>query len=343
MTTDPAVLETAPDAPTAVLRVHPAPLRTQQGFGPLVGSSVAMQRVYDLMTRVARTDATILITGETGTGKGLVAHTVHGLSRRSREPFLHINCGAVSSTLIESELFGHERGSFTGADRLHRGYFERANGGTLFLDEVTEMHAELQVKLLRVLEAGTLTRVGGHEPIRIDVRIIAATNRAPEQAVADGALRADLLYRLNVFPIPMPPLREHLEDVAELARHALRHLNRQDGTDKRFTLAGVQHLGRLEWPGNVRELNNAVARAFILSESEIGVRCLPQHAYVAAAPAAASQPLVLEVGISLADAQERLIRATLDHCGGDKKAAATLLGMGLKTLYNRLNEYRAHA
>ena len=193
-----------------------------------------MQQVYDLIARVAKTDATISITGETGTGKELVAQTVHEQSRRHKEPFLPINCGAVSPSLIESELFGHERGSFTGADRVHRGYFERANRGTLFLDEITEMPIELQVKLLRVLETATVNRIGGSELIKIDVRVIAATNRQPEEAVAEGKLREDLLYRLNVFPIELPPLRERGEDIELLAEHFLALLNKQEGTTKRF-------------------------------------------------------------------------------------------------------------
>ena len=183
-------------------------LRKLGRFGSLVGASPAMQAVYDLIGRVARTDATVLITGETGTGKELVAPTIHSLSRAARKPFLPVNCGAISANLIESELFGHERGSFTGADRSHKGYFERAHRGTLFLDEITEMPLELQVKLLRVLETGTVTRVGGNEPIKVDVRVLAATNRRPEEAVRAGKLREDLLYRLNVFPIALPPLRE---------------------------------------------------------------------------------------------------------------------------------------
>jgi two-component system, NtrC family, response regulator AtoC len=192
-------------------------LRKLGRFGPLIGASPSMQRVYDMISKVAPTEATVLLLGETGTGKELVAETIHGLSRRHKEPFLPINCGAVSPNLIESELFGHERGSFTGADRMHKGYFERANRGTLFLDEITEMPPELQVKLLRVLETGKVTRIGGNEAFTVDVRVIAATNRRPEEAVARGKLREDLHYRLNVFPIQLPPLRDRREDVELLA------------------------------------------------------------------------------------------------------------------------------
>ena len=206
-----------------------AELRKLGRFGPLIGGCPPMQKVYDLISRVARTEASILITGETGTGKEVVAQTIHGLSRRSKEAFLPVNCGAVSANLIESELFGHERGSFTGADRMHRGYFERAHKGTLFLDEVSEMPIELQVNLLRLLETSVVTRVGGNEFIKVDVRIVAATSRPIEEAVAAGKLREDLLYRLNVFPIPLPPLRERGGDVELLAETFLNDLNAAEG------------------------------------------------------------------------------------------------------------------
>ena len=217
-------------------------LRKLGRFGALIGAAPAMQKVYDLIGKVAPTDATVLITGETGTGKEVVAQTIHQLSRRSREPFLPLNCGAVSPNLIESELFGHERGSFTGADRIHKGYFERANRGTLFLDEVTEMPLELQVKLLRVLETSEVMRLGGTEAIKVDVRVIAATNRQPEEAVATGKLREDLLYRLNVFPIHLPTLWDRREDVELLADHFLALLNKEEGTSKEFTKAARERL-----------------------------------------------------------------------------------------------------
>src|SRR3954468_2076486 len=186
-------------------------------LGLLLGASEPMQSLYEMLNRVAPTDATVFLIGESGTGKDLAAQTLHHLSRRSKGPFLPLNCGAISPTLIESELFGHERGSFTGAARRHKGYFERAHGGTLFLDEISEMPIELQVKLLRVLETGTVARIGGDQPVDVDVRVFAATNRDPQKAVSDGKLREDLLYRLSVFPIHMPPLRERGEDVELLA------------------------------------------------------------------------------------------------------------------------------
>ncbi len=302
-----------------------------------------MQRVYDLIGKVAPTDATVLVVGESGTGKELVAETIHELSRRKRGPFLAINCGAVSPTLIESELFGHERGSFTGATQRHRGHFERASGGTLFLDEITEMPIELQVKLLRVLETGMVMRIGGDEPLPTDVRVVAATNRSPQQAVADGRLREDLYYRLNVFPISLPPLREREGDVTLLAQHFLATLNEAEGTRKRLGAATLERLERSDWPGNVRELKNAVQRAFIMAEGEINAGCLPDDLGVpvvaATVPVDGASP-ALAVGTSLGEAERQLIEATLEHYKGDKKKTAEVLGISLKTLYNRLNQYR---
>jgi two-component system response regulator AtoC len=311
-------------------------LRKLGRFGRLIGGAAVMQRVYDLISKVAQTDATVLIQGETGTGKELVAQTIAELSKRHKEPFLPINCGAVSPSLIESELFGHERGSFTGADRLHKGYFERAHRGTLFLDEITEMPMELQVKLLRVLETSRVTRIGGNDSLPIDVRVIAATNRKPEDAVAKGKLREDVLYRLNVFPIVLPPLRERKEDVELLAEHFLAVLNKEQATKKTFTGAAIQRLKAHNWPGNVRELKNLVHRAYILAEEQIGIDSLPLGVQETQ-----GSSLNMKVGTSLGEAERRLILATLEDCEGDKKKAADVLGISLKTLYNRLNEYKS--
>ncbi len=311
-------------------------LRKLGRFGQLIGASSVMQRVYDLIGKVATAEATVLVTGETGTGKELVAETIHTLSRRHKEPFLPINCGAVSPNLIESELFGHERGSFTGADRLHRGYFERASRGTLFLDEIAEMPWELQVKLLRVLETNKITRIGGNEPLTVDVRVVAATNRRPEEAVSKGKLREDLLYRLNVFPIHLPPLRERKEDVELLAEHFLQLLNREHDTHKEFSRPAVNRLKGHNWPGNVRELRNLVHRAFILADEHIGLDSLPLGVQENV-----GSSLNLKVGTSLGEAERRLILATLEESDGDKKKAAEILGISLKTLYNRLNEYKS--
>jgi two-component system, NtrC family, response regulator AtoC len=315
-------------------------LRSLGRFGLMVGASPAMQRVYDLLSKVGRKDATVLLVGETGTGKEVAAQTVHRLSRRHNEPFVAVNCGAVSASLIESELFGHERGSFTGADRMHRGVFEQAHRGTLFLDEVAEMPAELQVRLLRVLETGTLTRVGGTDTVRVDVRVIAASNRRVEEAVSAGRLREDLLYRLNVFPITLPPLRERGEDVELLANHFLAELNREEGTDKRFTTQALGRLRSHSWPGNVRELRNVVHRAFIVSDEAIGADALPLHA--AAPPGfrgADAGGLSFRPGTRIVEVEKALIVATLEHFDRDKRRTAEALGISLKTLYNRLNEY----
>jgi DNA-binding NtrC family response regulator len=318
-------------------------LRILGRFGSIVGASPAMQGVFDQLEKVSTTDITVLLTGETGTGKDLAARTIHELSRRSRKPFLPVNCGAVPANLIESEIFGHERGSFTGASGRHTGMFERADGGTLFLDEITEMPLELQVKLLRILETGELTRVGGTRSIHVDVRVIAATNRSPEEAVAVGQLRQDLFYRLMVFPIEIPPLRERESDVELLARRFLDDLNRREGTTKRFAPATTALIRTHRWPGNVRELKNAVERAFILSGEEI----LPRHVPIPGAPAdPAAAPrngpgsVQVEIGTSIDESERRLILATLDHHGGDKKRTASVLGVSLRTLYNKLRRYK---
>jgi two-component system response regulator AtoC len=312
-------------------------LRELGRFGPMIGASPAMQKVYDLITKVAQTDATVLVYGETGTGKELVAQTIHALSRRRKEAFLPINCGAVSPNLIETELFGHERGSFTGADRMHKGYFERADRGTLFLDEITEMPIELQVKLLRVLETSKVTRIGGSGSMDVNVRVVAATNVRPEEAVTKGKLREDLLYRLNVFPIQLPHLRDRKEDVELLAQHFLAQLNKEHGAHKQFTRTAIQRLRAHAWPGSVRELKNVVHRAFIMaSEDDVTLDSLPLGT-----EETSGSTLQVKVGTSIGEVERRLIMATLEQCDGDKKEAAKILGVSVKTLYNRLNEFKA--
>jgi len=315
-------------------------LRDLGRFGSMVGRSKAMQQVYDLITRVAPTESTVFVTGESGTGKELVAETVHQLSRRKDAPFIALNCGAMSATLIESELFGHEKGSFTGADRQHKGYFEQADGGTLFLDEISEMPVGLQVKLLRVLETGKVLRVGSSEPVPVDVRVLAASNRSPEEALAEGKLREDLFYRLNVFPITLPPLRARSGDAVLLARDFLERLNRDEGVEKQWSSEALDRIASLPWTGNVRELKNAVQRAWILAEEEIGPDAVPGGAAPEAEPG--KGPLLhVRLGSSIAQVERRLILATLEHCDGDKKEAAEILGISLKTLYNRLNVYKS--
>ena len=312
-------------------------VETRGHFGQLWGRSAPMRRVYDRMSRVSRTGAAVLITGESGTGKEVVAKTIHDLSRRRGEHFMAVNCGAISPKLIESELFGHEKGSFTGADRQHIGFFERAHGGTLFLDEVTEMPADLQVRLLRVLESGTLLRVGSTQTREVDVRIIAATNKDPQKAVDDGTLRADLFYRLNVFPIEMPPLRDRLDDIGLIADHFLREISSVEGRQKSFTPEALAQLGEYRWPGNVRELRNIVYRAYLMAPgSLIDDPCLPQPEDGAADAPAISLPL----GMSLKDVKRRVTLATFEHLGKREMTAATL-GISDKSLYMVLKDHLA--
>jgi DNA-binding NtrC family response regulator len=316
-------------------------LRELGRFGRLIGNSPVMQKVYDLVVKVAPTDATVLLVGESGTGKEEVAATIHELGPRRGQPFLPVNCGAVPANLIESELFGHERGSFTGATQLHRGYFERVSHGTLFLDEITEMPLELQVKLLRVLETGTLTRVGGDEAIAVDVRVIAASNRSPEAAVKEGRFREDLFYRLNVFPITLPPLRDRGTDIDLLADHFLGQINREEGSGKKFSVPSRKRMAAYHWPGNVRELKNMIRRAYILADDEIEMDALPATSVPPAMAGNSSGSDSMQVGMSLADIERHFILATLEHFGGDKRKAAEVLGISLKTIYNRLNNYSA--
>jgi DNA-binding NtrC family response regulator len=314
-------------------------LRDLGRFGHMVGSSPAMHEVYDLLRRVAPTGATVLLTGDSGTGKELAARTVHDLSKRRDGPFIPVNCGAMAANLIESELFGHEKGSFTGATGRHKGHFERAAGGTLFLDEITEMPPELQAKLLRVLETGTVMRIGGEAELPVDVRVVAATNRRPEEAVAEGKLREDLLYRLKVFHVHLPALRERGHDVELLTEHFLRTFNDQEGTSKWIAPTAMKVLRAYHWPGNVRELKNVIHRAFILADEDIGTDCLslePPSDDLATGP-----HLQVRIGTSIPEVERRLLLATLEHVGGNKVKAAEILRVSLKTLYNRLNQYKA--
>jgi len=283
----------------------------------------------------------VLLSGESGTGKELAAHTVHLLSRRREGPFLAVNCGAVVKSLIESELFGHEKGSFTGAEAGRRGYFERAHGGTLFLDEVSEMAPELQVKLLRVLETGSIVRVGSSDTVAVDVRVIGATNRDPLKAVAAGVLREDLYYRLNVFPISMPPLRDRVDDIDVLAEWFLGSVNARDGTHKRWSAAALRALRAHPWPGNVRELKNAVERAAILADVTIEADLLPDTGVRGPTPTPGAGTVEIPIGTSLEAGERMLILSTLARFEGDKKRAAETLGISLKTLYTRLAVYQA--
>ena len=259
-------------------------------LGELIGKSPIMLKAFECIRRVARSNAPVLITGQSGTGKEVAARTIHRLSRRAAAPFVAFNCGAISPTLIESELFGHERGSFTGADKRRVGYFEEASGGTLMLDEITEMGAELQVKLLRVLEAKTLRRVGGTQDLRVDLRLISATNRDPAEAIKEGKLREDLYYRLNVIPMALPTLAERREDIALLAEHFRRQIEEQEKNGvTSWDPASLKMLESYSWPGNVRELRNVVHRAYVMTEGdtivpEVLEELLPELARRAPAP-----------------------------------------------------------
>jgi two-component system response regulator HydG len=306
----------------------------------LLGASAAMQEVFRLIERVGPTEAGVLLTGESGSGKELAARSIHECSARRGGPFIAINCGAVPAGLIEAELFGCEKGSFTGAVRAHAGVFERAQGGTLLLDEVTEMPFEMQTRLLRVLETRKFYRVGASTEFSCDVRVIASTNRCPLQAVQSGQLREDLLYRLAVFPIDMPPLRSRGDDVELLAEHFLAELNAQARAQKRLSPFARMMLKQHSWPGNVRELRNCIERAFILGDVVLELAPLTPGAGVRDGNLQSDRDrLSIRVGSRIYDMERSLIEATLDYFKGNKRRAADALGCSLKTLYNKLNGY----
>ncbi|MFD4836695.1 sigma-54 interaction domain-containing protein [Achromobacter sp. NPDC058515] len=302
------------------------------------GLSPVMQKLGAQLNLAAATDASVFIVGESGSGKEIVARAIHDASDRRAQPFVAVNCGAISGTLAHAELFGHEKGSFTGAVSQNAGYFEYASGGTLFLDEVTEMPPDMQVHFLRVLEAGTYQRVGGSDLLRANVRIICASNRDPAASVADGRLRQDFLHRLLVIPLRVPPLRERGDDALVLAHRFLDALNAQHGTQKTFSRHMLEAMARHEWPGNVRELRNVVQRAFILSDAQLDADLLVR-ARSAQRAEVRDGALRFPVGMPLGRAQREFILATLAHHAGDKRLAADTLGVSLKTLYNRLDVY----
>jgi DNA-binding NtrC family response regulator len=308
-------------------------------IGTLLGSSQAMQDVFRLIERVGPTEASVLLTGESGSGKELAARSIHESSPRRGGPFISINCGAIPAGLIEAELFGYEKGSFTGAARAHAGVFERAAGGTLLLDEVTEMPLDMQTRLLRVLESRKFYRVGASTELTSDFRVIAATNRCPLQAVQSGQLREDLLYRLAVFPVAMPPLRNRGADVELLAEHFLAELNSQGRTQKRFSAVARMMMRQHTWPGNVRELKNCIERAFILGDTVLELAPLIPGAARDSDQVSDDKRLNIRVGSRIYDMERSLIEATLDYFKGNKRRAADALGCSLKTLYNKLNGY----
>jgi two-component system, NtrC family, response regulator AtoC len=308
-------------------------------FGHLIGQSAAMQSVYHLIEKVAPTKATVLIAGESGTGKELVAKTIHDMSHRATGPFIAINCGAISNELISSALFGHEKGSFTGAFSSHQGYFEQASGGTLFLDELSETSADLQVKLLRVLETGKLIPVGGKRQVNIDVRVVVAMNRNPFVAVKEGILRKDLYYRISTFPITLPLLSARGKDIEILASYFLKQFNQIGQRQVKFTPEALQLLYTLPWEGNVRELRNIVQRAFILADTSI----YPKHINnqpLAAIETMPSEMLVLPIGAtSLREAGNSLIHATLLQMGNDLNKTADTLGITIDKLTEHLHSH----
>jgi DNA-binding NtrC family response regulator len=326
-----------------------AELRERGAFGQLRGVSDKMKAVFRQVEQVAPSTLSVLVVGESGTGKELVAQTLHQLSVRRRNEFVAVNCAAIPATLLESEIFGHERGSFTGAHQRKIGCFEMAHHGTLFLDEISEMDESLQAKLLRVLQEQKFRRVGGREIIESDVRVITATNRDPAAAIAAGKLREDLYYRLNVFTITLPPLRERPEDVPPLARHFAEQYGARTGTPvPAIEQSAIERLMAHKWPGNVRELKNAIERAALLSG---GNTILPEH-LPPETVAAAGPPIVaggaaiengegvmLQVGSTMEDAERELIKSTLAHTSGNKTRAAKILGISLKTMHNKVKKF----
>ena len=316
-------------------------------LGSLVGPSKRMQEVFRLIEMVAPSTASVLITGESGTGKELVARTIHSLSARKAKPFVAINCAAIPETLIESEIFGHEKGSFTGALERRIGCFELAEGGTLLLDEIGEMPIATQAKLLRVLEDRKLRRLGSKSETSVDVRVLAATNKIPEEAVAKGYLRNDLFYRLNVFNIQLPPLREHKEDLTALVQALLADMNEKHNRNVAAISEQVTSaLQSYAWPGNVRELRNTLERAIIVCEGAvIEMKHLPPGfgQVVPRAPVQEANAVRLGVGTTVDEAERLLILKTLEATNNNKTRAAEILGISLKTLHNKLKEYGGQA
>jgi DNA-binding NtrC family response regulator len=319
--------------------------RRQSGTGDrpaLLGKSAAIQTVLQQIEQAAPGTAPVLVLGESGTGKELVARMLHALSPRARAPFVGVNCAAIPESLLESEIFGHEKGAFTGALERRIGCFEMADGGTLLLDEVAEMHPTVQAKFLRVLEEGTFRRIGGTTEIRVDVRVVAATNQDPETAVREGRLRADLFYRLNVFPIPLPPLRDRPADIPLLAEAFLADSAARNGRGTmKIPPETVRLLEGYAWPGNIRELRNVIERAVLLAEGEtVEPPHLPDALRETPKESGNAPTLTLPLGITVEEAERALILKSLELTGHNKTRAAALLGISAKTLHNKLARYR---
>ena len=317
------------------------------GAGELVAESAGMHQVLKTLELVAPTDLTVLIEGESGVGKELVANRIHRLSPRAERPFVAVNCGAIQETLLESELFGHEKGAFTGATKEHQGLFSVADGGTLFLDEIGEMNLDLQVKLLRVLERSEFRRVGGTKLIHVDVRVVAATNKKLSEEVHTGRFREDLYYRLNVIHVEVPPLRERRDDVPVLVQTFLESHQRKGLPRRAVSPEAMSHLQAYEWPGNVRELRNVIERCMILCRGDVILpedlpavlgRSTAPTPQAPAGPGARAGP-ELDLETPLAEVERRHILRVLDHHGGNKVRTAKALGINVKTLYNKLKGY----
>lgn len=325
------------------LREENAQLRERLGekfdFGNIIGRSSAMQRVFETLALVAPSDATVLITGESGTGKELIAGALHHNSLRKDGPFIKVNCAALHENLLESELFGHERGAFTGAERQRKGRFEQAHRGTLFLDEIGDMSLQTQAKILRVIQEGEFERLGSSQSVKVDVRLVAATHKNLQQMVEEGSFRQDLFFRLSVVPIELPPLRERPEDIPALADYFLKKYAAKNRKDIRgFHPQALMLLGRYDWPGNIRELENTVERAVILCLGEqITPRELPPHLL----------PVDMEPdleescrqGFTLRDMEREAIRTILAQTGGNRSKTARILGIARQTLLNKIKEY----
>jgi two-component system, NtrC family, response regulator HydG len=318
-------------------------------YGEIVGESEAMQRVYRWIDRVARSDSTVMIYGESGTGKELVARAIHAGSGRASGPFVRVNCGALAESLLDSELFGHEKGAFTGAERRRRGRFELAHGGTLFLDEVATVAPQTQVRLLRVLQERELERVGGEETISVDVRVVAATNQPPERLLEGNGFREDLFYRLHVVPLTLPPLRDRREDIPVLARHFIRKLRERTRTGVAgITEGAVERLLAYAWPGNVRELENVLERALVLAEGgELLASDLPPlevgRGGASSGPSFSLSPEGMDLNRIVEGMEERLLRQALEQSAGVKAEAARLLGLKPSALYYKLEKYGIQA
>ncbi len=310
-----------------------------EASGPLshlVGRSESFRAVLETVAQVAPSEATVLVTGDSGTGKELLARAIHALSGRAKGPMIRVNCAAIPENLFESELFGYEKGAFTGAAGRKPGRFELADGGTLFLDEIAELSPAMQVKLLRVLQEGEFERVGGTKTVSVDVRLVAATNRDLERLIAQRAFREDLYYRLNVIPMRLPALRERADDIPILAAHFVRTYAEKNRKEIRgITDAALEALASYRWPGNIRELENTMERAVVLCRDEtVGVGDLPPH--MQPEGAGATRKLTFAIGTPLREIEDTVIRETLKHTGGDKKLAARLLGIAARTIYRRL-------